>query len=60
MTDPPWDEAHHLLGPDRMGALPDLRIPGTSVADWQPSPDDQNRRRGQGVRAGAESSPEPG
>lgn len=38
MTDPPWDEVHHLLGPDRMGALPDLRIPGTSVADWQPQP----------------------
>ncbi|MER7413290.1 hypothetical protein [Streptomyces cacaoi] len=58
MTDPPRDEVHHLLDPDRMGALPDQRIPGTPRRTGSPSADDQDRRRGGGVRAGAKTSPE--
>ncbi|MGK5638546.1 hypothetical protein ACSNOK_09585 [Streptomyces sp. URMC 126] len=30
-----WNDVKHLFDPDLMGALPDLSVPGTSVADWQ-------------------------
>ncbi|WP_017594137.1 hypothetical protein [Nocardiopsis potens] len=30
-----WDEVRDLFDPEAMGALPDLRVAGTSAADWQ-------------------------
>jgi hypothetical protein len=30
-----WDEVRGFLDPDVIGALPDVCVPGTSVADWQ-------------------------
>jgi hypothetical protein len=30
-----WDDVKDLFDPDRMGSLPDLWVPDTSVHDWQ-------------------------
>jgi hypothetical protein len=30
-----WDDVRNFFDPDLMGALPDVRVPNTSVADWQ-------------------------
>lgn len=35
MTSLRWDDVHHLFDPEVMGALPDCRLDGTSVDDWQ-------------------------
>ncbi|WP_030315395.1 hypothetical protein [Streptomyces sp. NRRL B-3229] len=35
MPDLLWDDVRNFFDPDLMGALPDVRVPGTSVADWQ-------------------------
>ncbi|WP_284436329.1 hypothetical protein [Streptomyces sp. TUS-ST3] len=35
MPDLLWDDVKNFFDPDLMGPLPDLRVPGTSPADWQ-------------------------
>ncbi|WP_419667372.1 hypothetical protein [Streptomyces sp. 2-1] len=35
MADLPWDDVSCFFDPDLMGALPDVRVPGASVEDWQ-------------------------
>ncbi|MFJ9868291.1 hypothetical protein [Streptomyces sp. NPDC101165] len=35
MPDLLWDDVADWFDPEEMGALPDLRVPGASVADWQ-------------------------
>ncbi|MFF3724235.1 hypothetical protein ACFYYM_17945 [Streptomyces erythrochromogenes] len=35
MADLLWDDVRSFFDPDLMGALPDLRVPGASVKDWQ-------------------------
>lgn len=35
MADLLWDDVKDLFDPHTMGALPDLRVPDTSVRDWQ-------------------------
>jgi hypothetical protein len=35
MPDLLWDDVRNFFDPDLMGALPDVRVPNTSVADWQ-------------------------
>ncbi len=30
-----WDDVAYFFDPDLMGALPDVRVPDTSVEDWQ-------------------------
>ncbi|MFJ8002876.1 hypothetical protein [Streptomyces fagopyri] len=35
MADLPWDEVSSFFDPDLMGSLPDVRVPNTSVEDWQ-------------------------
>ncbi|ATL32983.1 hypothetical protein [Streptomyces formicae] len=35
MPDLVWDDVRDLFDPEVMGALPDVSVPGTSVADWQ-------------------------
>ncbi|MGW4816317.1 hypothetical protein ACWEPB_32360 [Kitasatospora cineracea] len=35
MPDLLWDEVKNFFNPDLMGALPDVFVPDTSVADWQ-------------------------
>ena len=35
MPDLLWDDVRNFFDPDLMGALPDVRVPDTSVADWQ-------------------------
>ncbi|MFC8427039.1 hypothetical protein [Streptomyces sp. NPDC057253] len=35
MPDLLWDDVRNFFDPDLMGALPDGRVPGTSVEDWQ-------------------------
>ncbi|MEU4829656.1 hypothetical protein [Streptosporangium sp. NPDC023615] len=34
-TDLLWDQVGSLLDPEINGVLPDVHVPGTSVADWQ-------------------------
>ncbi|MET9777926.1 hypothetical protein ABZ023_27365 [Streptomyces sp. NPDC006367] len=35
MTDLLWDDVKCFFDPDLMGPLPDVRVPNTSVEDWQ-------------------------
>ena len=35
MPDLLWDDVRNFFDPDLMGALPDGRVPDTSVEDWQ-------------------------
>ncbi|WP_329131982.1 hypothetical protein [Streptomyces sp. NBC_00670] len=35
MADLLWDDVKGFFDPEVMGALPDIRVPGTSVEDWQ-------------------------
>ncbi|MEU1890435.1 hypothetical protein [Streptomyces pristinaespiralis] len=35
MADLLWDEVKCFFDPDLMGSLPDVRVPGASVEDWQ-------------------------
>ncbi|MGA6222581.1 hypothetical protein ACPESV_19890 [Streptomyces umbrinus] len=35
MADLLWDDVSCFFDPDLMGALPDVRVPGASVEDWQ-------------------------
>lgn len=35
MADLLWDDVKCFFDPDLMGSLPDMRIPGASVRDWQ-------------------------
>ncbi|MFD7734747.1 hypothetical protein ACFV6F_30750 [Kitasatospora phosalacinea] len=35
MSDLLWDDVRNFFDPDVMGALPDVFVEGTSVADWQ-------------------------
>ncbi|MFF3961469.1 hypothetical protein ACFYZI_07825 [Streptomyces griseorubiginosus] len=35
MPDLLWDDVRNFFDPDLMGALPDVRVPNTSEADWQ-------------------------
>ncbi|MFD0375712.1 hypothetical protein [Streptomyces sp. NPDC127112] len=35
MADLLWDDVSCFFDPDLMGALPDVRVPGCSVEDWQ-------------------------
>ncbi|MFD5323541.1 hypothetical protein [Streptomyces sp. NPDC127092] len=35
MTDLLWDDVECFFDPDLMGALPDVRVPGASVEEWQ-------------------------
>ncbi|EPD55720.1 hypothetical protein [Streptomyces sp. HGB0020] len=35
MADLQWDDVKCFFDPDLMGSLPDLRVPGVSVEDWQ-------------------------
>ncbi|MDQ1008588.1 hypothetical protein QFZ82_003073 [Streptomyces sp. V4I23] len=35
MADLVWDDVRGFFDPDLMGALPDVLVPGASVADWQ-------------------------
>ncbi|MFF0295279.1 hypothetical protein ACFYST_17580 [Kitasatospora sp. NPDC004614] len=35
MPDLLWDDVREFFDPDLMGALPDVSVPGASVADWQ-------------------------
>ncbi|WP_116215289.1 hypothetical protein [Streptomyces olivoreticuli] len=35
MPDLLWDDVKNFFAPDLMGSLPDVRVPGTSVVDWQ-------------------------
>jgi hypothetical protein len=30
-----WDDVKYFFDPDLMGSLPDVRVPGASVEDWQ-------------------------
>ncbi|MER6377782.1 hypothetical protein ABT255_58350 [Streptomyces mirabilis] len=30
-----WDDVAYLFDPDLMGSLPDVRVPDTSMEDWQ-------------------------
>ncbi|MEU6532785.1 hypothetical protein ABZ869_26760 [Streptomyces sp. NPDC046928] len=35
MADLLWDDVSSFFDPDLMGSLPDIRVPDTSVEDWQ-------------------------
>ncbi|BDH12624.1 hypothetical protein [Streptomyces hygroscopicus] len=35
MSDLLWDDVAYFFDPDLMGSLPDVRVPDTSVGDWQ-------------------------
>jgi hypothetical protein len=35
VADLQWDDVKCFFDPDLMGSLPDLRVPGVSVEDWQ-------------------------
>ncbi|MBJ6636819.1 hypothetical protein H4K36_00515 [Streptomyces sp. DHE7-1] len=35
MADLLWDDVSCFLDPDLMGSLPDVRVPGASMEDWQ-------------------------
>ncbi|RKS09326.1 hypothetical protein DFP74_5061 [Nocardiopsis sp. Huas11] len=35
MADLLWDDVEDLFDPETMGALPDVRVPDTTVRDWQ-------------------------
>ncbi|MFH8894474.1 hypothetical protein [Streptomyces sp. NPDC017949] len=35
MADLQWDDVKCFFDPDLMGSLPDVRVPNTSVEDWQ-------------------------
>ncbi|WP_265584281.1 hypothetical protein [Streptomyces acidicola] len=35
MPDLLWDDVKNFFEPDLMGSLPDVRVPDTSVEDWQ-------------------------
>ncbi|MGW2572404.1 hypothetical protein [Streptomyces sp. NPDC001537] len=35
MADLLWDDVKCFFDPDLVGSLPDVRVPGASVADWQ-------------------------
>ncbi|MEV5149361.1 hypothetical protein AB0L14_34465 [Streptomyces sp. NPDC052727] len=35
MPDLLWDDVKNFFDPDLMGSLPDVRVPDTSVEDWQ-------------------------
>ncbi|GGT34134.1 hypothetical protein GCM10010271_42830 [Streptomyces kurssanovii] len=35
VTDLLWDDVSCFFDPDLMGSLPDVRVPDTSVTDWQ-------------------------
>ncbi|WP_031487691.1 hypothetical protein [Streptomyces bicolor] len=35
MADLLWDDVRCFFDPDSMGSLPDVRVPGASVEDWQ-------------------------
>ncbi|ANP48218.1 hypothetical protein J2Z21_003807 [Streptomyces griseochromogenes] len=35
MADLLWDDVRWFFDPEVMGSLPDLRVPGASVSDWQ-------------------------
>ncbi|MGY6025320.1 hypothetical protein [Streptomyces spinosirectus] len=35
MADLLWDDVRCFFDPDLMGSLPDVRVPGASVEDWQ-------------------------
>ncbi|MFW6691885.1 hypothetical protein [Streptomyces sp. MAR4 CNX-425] len=35
MAELSWDDVKCFFDPDLMGSLPDVRVPGASVEDWQ-------------------------
>ncbi|MFJ9713471.1 hypothetical protein [Streptomyces sp. NPDC101234] len=35
MADLLWDDVKCFFDPDLVGSLPDVRVPGASVEDWQ-------------------------
>lgn len=35
VSDLPWDDVQYFFDLDEMGTLPDVRVPDTSVEDWQ-------------------------